>query len=573
MICRSGKLVRWVTLITGLLVGASAGATRHALLIGVGNYDNPVSALLAPPLDVSAVEQTLIEQWGFSSDNIYKLLDGDATRDAIIGALRQLQVVSEEGDFVFVYYAGHGTSALDVNVAAALPHTSGALIPADFDKSGSPEKVAASLVVGRRDIRPILEQLDAGGRQVFFAVDACYSGNTVRGAGQQYTGRPPLVVRAADLLPGDGPAVKSASPAVSEPYPYRQVFYLSAAGEHEPAGEISEELLPWYPTFDGQPHGAFTDALLRAMRGLTPGTDSNGDGNITYLELFNSVRSFMDQRGYQQSPQFLPTMDEAQVDLTRAIIFDAPGAIESLGKVVETRPVTLRMINPSDRDLQELGRLENLSQVETGADMVLVRDQQGVTLLNAAGDIILADGDRDSVALWQRIRGEIWLRLLAGLDSGEGGGSMALQFSDDAMGATAVRGDEIGFSVQVDQPAHLLIFDLDARGGVSVLYPYDESENRRVQARRLVTIDDILVVPPFGVDKLVAVAYRRPLDGMSRFLGQTLEPGSEDLERFKQMLGARADMLAMTEVQLITTDTVNRAARGAPVSMQGSQPQ
>ncbi|MDJ0652779.1 MAG: caspase family protein [Xanthomonadales bacterium] len=549
-----------------LLLQAAAGnaATRHALLIGVGNYDNPVSALLAPSFDVSAVEQTLVEQWGFERDRIFKLLDGEASKKGIIDALRQLEVVSEEGDFIFIYYAGHGTSALDVNVAAALPHTSGALIPADFDKHGSPQEISNSLVVGRRDIRPILENLDRNGRTVFVAVDACYSGNTVRGANSALTGRPPLRVRSADLLPaGTETRQRPAKQGGKDPYPYREVFYLSAAGEHEPAGEIDDQLLKWYPTFDGKPHGAFTDALLRAMKGLTPGTDANGDGNITYLELFNAVRGFMDERGYQQSPQFLPTIDEAQVDLTQQILFDAPGAIEALAQQPRARPVRLRLIGPNASDQQLADNIEQLELVETDADLILLRDNEGARLVNAAGDIILRDSDAGSDAAWERIRSEVWLRLLESVAADRQQALITLQFMEDAMGATAVRGDDVGFSVQADRAGYLLVFNLNAQGGISLIYPSTEGEARRVAAREVVSVPGIEVVPPFGVDRIVAVSYRSPLAGIKRYFFQTMEPGQEDLERFKQMLVARADILAMVQVQMITAESANRAARGS----------
>lgn len=562
--------LKGLLLLAVVLCGSAGAATRHALLIGVGSYDDPVSALLAPRFDVTAVENTLLEKWAFEPTNVTRLLDGDATREGILRALRNLQLTTEPGDFVFVYYAGHGTSALDLSVAAALPHTSGALIPADFNRHGTPEEIAESLIIGRRDIRPILAQLDAAGREVFFVVDACYSGNTVRGAGQEHTGRPPLPVRAADILPPDVQATPA--PPSEEAYPYSQVFYLSAAGEHEPAGEITDKLLRWYPTFDGQPHGAFTDALLRAMQGLTPGTDANGDGRVSYLELYESVRGFMEKRGYPQSPQFLPTIDEAQVDPSTAIIFDLPGEPQFVQPAPEPdQPLRLKWINPSEADRRLVKSLSGLEITDGDADLILLRESDRSVLLNASGDLISEVFDPASADPWHRIRGELFVRGLASRGVAKGANqNLVLQYTDPAMGVTAVRGDDLGFVMRPSLPLHLLVFDLESNGGISLLYPINRQEKARQPAGRLTKIEDIVVVPPFGMDKIVAVGLGRPLEaagqasteGLGSFLGQTLDPGSDALARFQQLLAGRDDLRAVAQLSLITTDSVNRAARG-----------
>ena len=55
-------------------------------------------------------------------------------------------------------------------------------------------------------------------------------------------------------------------------------------------------------TFDGQPHGVFTQGLLRALNGLA---DTNHDGDVTYDELFRSTREIV-QGESKQRPQVLP---------------------------------------------------------------------------------------------------------------------------------------------------------------------------------------------------------------------------------------------------------------------------
>jgi len=49
----------------------------------------------------------------------------------------------------------------------------------------------------------------------------------------------------------------------SNVYPYKNIYYLSASGEFEAAQDISPAFLSQYPTFDGKPHGAFTDTCCK----------------------------------------------------------------------------------------------------------------------------------------------------------------------------------------------------------------------------------------------------------------------------------------------------------------------
>ncbi len=565
----SNKALIAILLFALFLVSGAAGATKHALLIGVGAYDNPVSALLAPPFDVSGVEEALVEQWGFEPDKIVKVLDGDATRDGILAAFRNLEVVTEPDDFVFIYYAGHGTSALDVNVAAALPHTSGALIPTDFNKDGSAVEISQSLVVGRRDIRPILENLDRNGREVFFAVDACYSGNTVRGELAGKAGIPALKPRAAELISPASIAASGAQASAPEPYPYERVYYLSAAGEHEPAGEITEDLLPWYPTHDGKPHGAFTDALLRAMKGLNEDTDANGNGNVSYLELFNSVRNFMAKRGYQQTPQFLPTLEEASTNLADTIVFNTPGALDTLSaKAVDVAPLVIRLVGATSEDEAAIANLKQLEVVETGAsDLVFVRDGDAAFLTNGAGDKIAAAQDKSAQNLWSRIRAELWAHYLVNQIAQPARASLTVQFAGDAMGGTAVRGENVGIVMSVDQPSYLVLLNINAYGGVSLLYPYFESEMTRTDPNKVVSIPDSVVVPPFGVDKLIALAFERPVTGLQNYLTQTLEPGQAELENFKQLLAGTAAASGVSMVELVTVESPDRGDVSAQTAM------
>ena len=193
-------------------------------------------------------------------------------------------------------------------MALPLPHSTGALVPADFD--GNPdqpvEKLLSQLIIGKRDLRPTLKILDRD-RKVLMVFDTCFSGNTVRAAGA------PELNNAGRYMRLESQSVFAAEQDIGnfsenlnskEPYPYRNIFYISASTEHEVAREIRRENIHLYPTIDGNPHGALTDALLRVLAGQRP-VDTDNNGQWSQIELYNAVRAEVKRR-FQQTPQALP---------------------------------------------------------------------------------------------------------------------------------------------------------------------------------------------------------------------------------------------------------------------------
>ncbi len=88
-----------------------------------------------------------------------------------------------------IYFSGQGTSANDNNNAYDLPYATGAWVPYDLDYATA-ATVSKSLIVGRRDLLPLLRQLDEGGRWVVVVSDSCYSGQVGRRSIRQLLFRP-----------------------------------------------------------------------------------------------------------------------------------------------------------------------------------------------------------------------------------------------------------------------------------------------------------------------------------------------------------------------------------------------
>lgn len=174
------KRMIFVLAMTGLCA-APVQAARHALLVGVSDYtSDKVRDLEGPANDVRALEEALRHTWKF--DHIKTLVDRQASKAAILNALADLERTTQAGDYIFFYFSGHGTSPYDRKFGMSYLKEdpfSGALLPADFRGGRSAEQIRQQLIIGRHDIRPVLERLDAD-RKLFVVFDACYSGNTVR---------------------------------------------------------------------------------------------------------------------------------------------------------------------------------------------------------------------------------------------------------------------------------------------------------------------------------------------------------------------------------------------------------
>jgi hypothetical protein len=146
------------TIITCLAgsISLAAGAENHALLIGIGKYKQ--RTLEGPPFDVAALAEMLIAHYDFPKENIISLVDKEAARSRILDEIQLLTRRTRPGDRIFIYFSGHGTSRRDEVLALPLPHSTGALVPADFDADPgqSVEKLLAQLIIGKRDLRPTL---------------------------------------------------------------------------------------------------------------------------------------------------------------------------------------------------------------------------------------------------------------------------------------------------------------------------------------------------------------------------------------------------------------------------------
>ena len=556
-----------LTLAAALAVAAvpvSAQGRKHALLVGVGDYIHEnVRDLEAPRHDVDSLQQVLRGDWAF--DRVTTLVDHDATRAAILGALDDLIQDTRQGDYVFIYFSGHGTSSRDPTarvLAALLDPGTGALLPTDLDPR-SPD-AGDVLLVGRRDLRPRLLELDRD-RDVFVVFDACFSGNTARSllerpeeVAARYQPWPTTapVAFGSATLPADGD---------NEGYPYRNLVYLSASAEDELAWEIKQKGLDKHPTIDGRPHGFLTDSLLR---GLAGDADTDRSGVVTLRELSQYARRLTEDRS-PQTPQLLRPPARSDV-AERPVFVTAQPSVPPLAEGLAA-PATLR-VHLGDGALglrDRIVALNGVSLVTGGFDIhIEAASRGGFALWHGSGDILTsvpldADAAVQRVA-WQALVHELLDESLSGQDFNVELDILDVEIQSGRRQVTPrtnaelFAGSTYEMTYGADVPAYFLMVTVDVWGGMRLLVPWFPQDLSPAREGR---IPDLNVSPPTGTEFVKLFAFRERPAGLDAWLPERGADGQprvrsidsrRELDSLLQFVRAHAEVAAETARKFVS---------------------
>ncbi len=223
-------------------ITTATAQNRFAIVVGVDTYtDDRVPDLRYAGADAQAVVQYFLAEGGIPADNLWQLLDQNASREVVERVLGdELPKRAKPGDLVFFYFAGHGYAATGGELVLMLRDT-------------DPDRLVSTGLTSSR-LGELLRYL--GEVRLAVLLDTCFSG----GAG----GR-------AFVMPQQG-----AGPAGSFGDRLRGSgrFILCASRADEPA-------------FEGEAygHGVFTNFLLEGFRV----GDGNADGQLTFAELYDHV--------------------------------------------------------------------------------------------------------------------------------------------------------------------------------------------------------------------------------------------------------------------------------------------
>jgi len=228
-----------------------------AAVIGIDSYHKWPKLLYATH-DATGVRDMLVQKYKFKPQNVFLLLNENATRENILSLLGDKladpKLVDKE-DRVFVFFAGHGATR-----KLASGRELGYIVPVDADLTNY-EGQAISM----SNFQDIAEAIPA--KHLLFVMDSCYSGLA---------------------LTRGGPIGGSSN--------YLQEIARREARQMFTAGGADEQVADNGPNG----HSVFTWTLLQALDGRA---DLNGDGVITATELAAYVAPAVSSLSHQ-TPAF-----------------------------------------------------------------------------------------------------------------------------------------------------------------------------------------------------------------------------------------------------------------------------
>jgi len=258
-----------------------AEGTKRALIIGIDIYlpDNVAGINSKRPSwinldgcvnDAMSIKTLLEAKYGFGEDHICLLSNEKATREGIINGIKQLTEISQKGDIVVIYYAGHGSQIRNVTSSEA-DQKDETIVPSDG--------YLGVADIRDKEINELFYQLSEKGVILTAIFDSCHSGSISRGLADHEP-------KSRYLSPVPNAQVND--PTIPQELMGKNVLIVSAAQDEESAKEQEDE--------QGNPHGAFTYALIKTLMTLP--------ANSPAIKIIESTRAVMKYNGKSQEPVF-----------------------------------------------------------------------------------------------------------------------------------------------------------------------------------------------------------------------------------------------------------------------------
>lgn len=247
--------------------------TRHALIIGIGQYSDPE----VPPLkgvvhDMDSARR-MARAMAVPDANMRFVRDAEATAERIRQELGSLQQRMGEGDRLFVYFSGHGTRWYDE--ATRKDGCTEGLLAADG-------KVLTNVELGER-LAPITRKAE----KVLVFYDACFSGGV---AGEPFRTRS-LTLGASQVTPKFTRAGAPEACAKPSNFKARSLASQMTASRALPQNVVHiAASRPDEVSFDNSASGGFATTAWRDCL-LGQARDQDGSGAVTVDEITDCAQA------------------------------------------------------------------------------------------------------------------------------------------------------------------------------------------------------------------------------------------------------------------------------------------
>ena len=331
----SRPVTAWVPilgLLAGLACAPSSAAAQpvallapeegqiRALLIGIDayRYVRPLKGAVSDARDIEGA----LRRSGINDLTV--LVDQQASRDAVIGAIEGLVQRTTRGDLVMIAIAGHGAQEQE-RVKGSQPDGMDTvfLLP-DFATTteGSRQRIIGT------EFNHFLKRFEDRGARVLFIADTCHGGGLTRDvdprAGEISYRQVPLY-----RIPNDAHVpISTAAEAFLTELDFEKSAFLAAVDRKTKAPEVR------IPGVNGY-RGALSYALARALEGSA---DSDNDGKVTLKELFSYVRQVVYQLSDQR--QNAVTLNSPHRSIDREVAFQMTRAVKIVDAAPEMKPTS-----------------------------------------------------------------------------------------------------------------------------------------------------------------------------------------------------------------------------------------
>ena len=341
----SGAIARLVVGIAGVLAIVATGVAQEdlvlrgpnqesvrAVVIGIDAYRH-VRPLKGAVADAEDLRGSLVRM---GVTDVTMLLDDQASRASVLGAIRSLQQRTVAGDLVILAIAGHGVQEPERVKGSQPDGMDNVFLMAGFDpgsRTGATERIIGT------EFNHLIKQFETRGARVLFIADACHGGGLARevdprAAEMSYRQVPRYRLAIDDLKP-----ISTMADAFLTRLDFAKTAFLAAVDRYTKAPEIR------IPGVEGY-RGALSYAVARAIEGKA---DIDRDGRVTLYELFSNVRQVVYQLSDQR--QNIVTYSAPDRDIKRDVAFVTRGVrildtAPSVAKAVSTRPKgTLKIVD------------------------------------------------------------------------------------------------------------------------------------------------------------------------------------------------------------------------------------
>lgn len=419
------------------------------------------------------------------------LLDGEATRAAVLKAWSDIVAKAKKGDTVIFSYAGHGGQELERVPGNEADGLDEVFLLAGFqvNAEGNAERIVDDELNRLFASAPHLK--------IIFVADSCHSGTMTRSfdtrAGKARTRVAKYGPIEDDQLPAGDPEAAALDLDRME-----HVVFFGAVQDHEVALEMP---------IDGASRGALSWSFARALRGHA---DNDGDAVLSTRELerylVEKVRTMSEGR---QFPQMLPRASATEVAL--AVPRGANTATTEQNQALADQPLRLHITGVSDPSGLAV-KLNHATIAEREA-ADLIWDTSIGEVISSGGDVVARPGPGDNFHPIQPIVDK-WL-LLRDLRSYAEAQPLALRI--DAGYDVHQEGKKLSIQLNGHRHQNLTLFNLAVDGTVQFLVPWPSHTNPdyhgTLHPERTFKFD-LKVSAPYGADHLVALTSPRGMKGL-----------------------------------------------------------